>query len=132
MYIWKIVISYLGTKKTLKIRGKPSQSNVEVFRAAKDYAIKLKKEDPESNMKIDLVSGTKAYPPNKDTKLGKYENWCPYCMKPRVFYNDNNLGVKRCPVCKISESDFYFKKYNGIFDNEKYEYIKSLKAKEKL
>lgn len=112
MYIWKVIIRYSGTKKIFRIKGKPEDANMVVFGKAKAYAKKLKEADEEGNMKIDLVSGTKAYPPKKDTKIPRGHKWCPYCVQPRIFIEDRSLGVKRCQVCSISDSEFYYKKYN--------------------
>jgi hypothetical protein len=112
MYIWKIIIRYAGTKKIIKLRGKPGDSNTYVFEKAKAYAKKLKEADTDSSTKIDLVSGTKAYPPRRGVVIPRGHKWCPYCVQPRIFIENKTLGVKKCQVCGISDSDFYYKKYN--------------------
>ncbi len=38
--------------------------------------------------------------------------WCPYCRQKVVFVKDRYLGIKRCPLCGISENDFHVKKEN--------------------
>ena len=129
MFIWKIVVRYLGTKKVIRLRG---SDNLKVFNKAKEYAKELKAANTEGDMYIDLVSGTRAYPPKKDMKGKRYEMWCPYCVKYRSFITDQRLGVEKCPVCGMSDSDFYVKKYNGIFKTEYEDYLLSYKRKESV
>ena len=129
MFIWKIVIRYLGTKRIIRLKG---EDNLKVFNKAKEYAKELKEADTEQAMHIDLVSGTRAYGPKKGIHIKRYEMWCPYCIKPRAFVNDQRLGVNKCPVCGISDSDFYVKKYNGIFKKEYEDYLLSFKRKESV
>ena len=112
MYIWKIIIRYSGTKKIIRVKGKPEDNNMVVFEKAKAYAKKLKEADEEEELQIDLVSGTKAYGPKRDTVVPRGHRWCPYCVQSRRFIEDKKLGVKKCQVCGISDSDFYYKKYN--------------------
>ncbi len=38
--------------------------------------------------------------------------WCPYCRQKVFFVKDRYLGIKRCPLCGISENDFHVKKEN--------------------
>jgi hypothetical protein len=56
------------------------------------------------------VNCTKPSPP-KYTYEG---TWCPYCNNGREFYFDLRLEVKRCPVCGISDHDYYVDKYMHI------------------
>jgi hypothetical protein len=129
MYIWKIIIRYAGTRKVLRIKGKPYQPNLEVYEKAKAFAKKLVDEDTDKVMSIDLVCGTRAYAPKEGTKIPRNHLWCPYCVKPRAFADDPELGVKKCPVCGISDNDFYVKKHNGIFKEEYNDYLLSLKPR---
>jgi len=46
-------------------------------------------------------------------KLKKKESWCPYCSMPVIFKKDRTKGVKVCPMCNISEKDFWVKKVNS-------------------
>lgn len=41
-------------------------------------------------------------------------SWCPYCAKVVMLVKDSYLGVKRCPLCGISDRDNYMKIANGI------------------
>ncbi len=38
--------------------------------------------------------------------------WCPYCKQKVMFVKDKYLGIKRCPICGISENDFHVKREN--------------------
>ncbi|WP_352420795.1 hypothetical protein [Proteiniborus sp.] len=53
---------------------------------------------------------TEKIPENINLKLG--QSWCPYCSNIVVFIKDKRLNVKRCPLCGISENDFWVKKVN--------------------
>lgn len=55
----------------------------------------------------------RAIPNNVKLKRGQY--WCPYCSNPVKFINDEKLGVKRCPICGISNRDYYVKKVNNLW-----------------
>ncbi len=45
-------------------------------------------------------------------KLSRNQIWCPYCSNIVVLKKDNRSGVKKCPICNISERDFWVKKIN--------------------
>jgi len=40
--------------------------------------------------------------------------WCPYCSNKVIFKRDKKLGVKKCPICGITEKDYWVKKVNNI------------------
>ncbi len=67
-------------------------------------------------VKRGVVSTRKAFrpPEGPGQKGGRY--WCPYCVAYREFVHDDTHGVKRCNVCRISDRDFYVKKYNKLWD----------------
>lgn len=44
----------------------------------------------------------------------KKQLWCPYCSNIVVFKKDKKTGVKRCPICNISDKDFWVKKINRL------------------
>lgn len=54
--------------------------------------------------------GTKKIPENIRLKQG--QSWCPYCNNIVVFIKDKRLNVKKCPLCGISDNDFWVKKVN--------------------
>lgn len=70
--------------------------------------------DFEHNMKLkgfDVVEVDikKSHPPDRLRSTGIY---CPYCKQQEVWRNTS--GYKVCPVCGMSDHDFYVKKYNGL------------------
>jgi len=50
----------------------------------------------------------------KEIILSKKQLWCPYCSNKVVFKKDKKLGIKKCPICNISEKDFWVKKVNAL------------------
>jgi hypothetical protein len=89
-------------------------------RPAVDYGKQLKRSGV---LNVELVSASKAFAPPKD-KLRPPEPgmlWCPYCLKWRFF---REFGTRhatyrvpakmRCPVCTISITDYYVRKYNPV------------------
>lgn len=50
----------------------------------------------------------------KGIKLKDKQLWCPYCSTPVIFLKDKSLGIKKCPICFISERDYWVKKVNKI------------------
>ena len=48
-------------------------------------------------------------------KLRKGQLWCPYCSNPVMFVKDKRLGVKKCPICGISDRDFNVKMINNTW-----------------
>lgn len=50
----------------------------------------------------------------KNIALSKKQLWCPYCSNKVVFKRDKKLGIKKCPICNISEKDFWVKKVNSL------------------
>ncbi len=40
--------------------------------------------------------------------------WCPYCSNKVIFIKDKRLGVKKCPICNITEKDYWVKKVNHL------------------
>lgn len=54
-------------------------------------------------------------PPPSFQRKGRYL-WCPYCDKPQQFWLDPVMELVRCPVCYISDRDFYLRKANKLDD----------------
>lgn len=56
--------------------------------------------------------------PNENIPSGislvKKQLWCPYCSNIVTFKKDKKSGVKKCPICNISEKDFWVKKINRL------------------
>jgi len=49
----------------------------------------------------------------KNIKLKYGFVWCPYCSMPIKLVKDKNLGISKCPICAISEKDYWMKKVNS-------------------
>lgn len=60
------------------------------------------------DIKSYLVSDDFEEPIEKPKKGKRY---CPYCGQV-IKLKQGEFGSKVCPICGISEQDFYFKKYN--------------------
>ena len=80
--------------------------------AAELFKGKVEKTNPE--IKVLYVDVYKAHKPN--TLDGK-GYWCPYCQSWEYWKSDSS-GNKRCPVCKMSDNDYYVKLYNGLWVRE--------------
>ena len=50
----------------------------------------------------------------KGVVLTKIQIWCPYCSNKVIFKKDKKLGIKKCPICNISEKDYWVKKVNSL------------------
>lgn len=46
--------------------------------------------------------------------IGKKKMWCPYCQTVNEFKKTQG-GYKNCPICGISNQDFYVKVLNNKF-----------------
>ncbi len=46
--------------------------------------------------------------------LSKKQFWCPYCSNKVIFKKDKKSGLKKCPICNISERDFWVRKVNRL------------------
>lgn len=57
------------------------------------------------------ASGTPSKKPKK-LVLDKGHYWCPYCKSRVRFVKDRYLGIRRCPLCGISENDYHVKLEN--------------------
>ena len=40
--------------------------------------------------------------------------WCPYCSNKVILVKNKKLGVKQCPICNITEKDYWIKKVNHM------------------
>lgn len=85
------------------------------------FTEKVRKGDP--SIEIKTVDVREAHEPTGEVGKGY---WCPYCQSWEYWFTDSG-GYKRCPVCKMSNNDFYVKKYNNLWNNE----MKSKSAKKK-
>ena len=54
-------------------------------------------------------------PPPEDGKHHK-GYWCPYCQRWEYWRTSN--GYKLCPICGMSDGDYYVRKYNHLWTKE--------------
>lgn len=66
----------------------------------------LKKRFKGTNVSVYELSIVKAIPPKEEV----FNTYCPYCQSDLDW-----RGEGHCPVCTISDSDFYVKQYNGLW-----------------
>lgn len=48
-------------------------------------------------------------------KLKNKQMWCPYCSCPVIFLKDKEFNVRECPLCGISDRDYYVKLVNKMW-----------------
>lgn len=138
-YCWLISVRNHTSHRKFKLTGEENEPNVDVYRKAKQKKEEIEKKLQGQIVTVELISLTKAFKaPDKYAKflsegrtVVKGHHWCPYCRQFRVFAFDSYLGVNRCPICTISDQDFFFKKYNGIFYIEEVDMYRKNKAAEK-
>lgn len=70
---------------------------------------------------VHVVSMRKAFAPPPKIKQPPGTFWCPFCLKYREFriyavVTDGWEGpeILRCPVCHVSVSDYWIRKYNSL------------------
>jgi len=59
--------------------------------------------------------------------------WCPYCQQWE-YWKATEGGYKKCPICGVSDSDYYVKTYNNIWGSRmgsKKEQIEKTKRRKK-
>jgi hypothetical protein len=122
---WKVFWVEDGKKRKRHFEGDrfwAESRGVEFHEKPLEAAVAYAKELKQRGLEPELVSGRRAFIQKREQlrppRLGL--TWCPYCVKWREF---RLLRIKRsayvgtpalrCPVCTISEEDFYVKKYNG-------------------
>lgn len=90
----------------------------EKFKKAKQVALAAKeKYASRPDVIIELISRSKAYPPPAKLKR-QGRLWCPYCCKLRAFYWDTQFDLNRCPICGISDHDYYVRTYNNLWQSQ--------------
>jgi rubrerythrin len=116
---WMISVRTHHKTKNFILTGKDGETTVEVYRRAKAEADKIKAQlEGKMIATVELISRTTAFKPPADKRPPKNHWWCPYCRRFRIFIWSGKLEVMRCPVCGITDHDFYVKKHNGIFKRE--------------
>jgi hypothetical protein len=56
-----------------------------------------------------------AIPPEYNSGRGYY---CPYCESWEYWMEHKEYGVKVCPICGISASEYDVKRYNGLWNTQ--------------
>lgn len=111
---WAISVR-TGTKNKIVLFPRRENETVkDTYLRVKDYYLALKEKYPQYT--VEIISRKIAVPPKHKPKRGYY--YCPYCIKDRLFQYDSETKYSHCPICGISDEDFYVKKYNGLFKKE--------------
>jgi hypothetical protein len=63
-------------------------------------------------------------PPEEESGRGTF---CPYCESWEYWVVHPEYGIRICPICRMSESDYHVKLYNHLFHSS----MKSKTAKKK-
>lgn len=107
--MWAISVRSPRASKMVKFEASPKVA-VEKAKAVK------RKYAERRDVVVELISLTKAFAPPEGFKRKGSKWWCPYCRKVRVFLQDSELNLKYCPVCRISDRDWYVRTYNNLWD----------------
>jgi hypothetical protein len=122
---WKVFWTEDGKKRRKIFDGDAIWAEVRNHEFAEkplEAAVAYAKELRKKGLLPELVSGRRAFIQKKDQLKAPAPGmtWCPYCVKWRHFQilrirRQSYIGTPalRCPVCTISDEDFYVKKYNG-------------------
>ena len=87
-------------------------------------AVATAKELRAQGAEVEVVSAIHGFKPTRKAgpRPSSKHYWCPYCVKWRVFkYMAVTVaGVRgpedmHCPICLISDHDYYVRRYNGLF-----------------
>jgi hypothetical protein len=122
---WKLILtSPQGEKKVYRYpEVKSAVDKAKQFRA-KGY-------------EAEVISKSKAYGPTRKAgpRPSSKHYWCPYCIKWRVFryMAVRRMGIlgpedMRCPVCLISDHNYYIRKYNGLLGTADLEMVYRLEG----
>ena len=126
---WRVYWTEEGRRKYRHFEG--SESNAERkglrwYEKPLESAVAFAKELKKQGHAPEIVSCRQAFIPTlKDKKPGPGFMWCPYCMKWRQFRLFKVLrkdgipsqGANRCPVCTITEDNYYVQRYNGRIES---------------
>lgn len=108
---WGVVGIYNGQRQMVKSLTE-EQADAFLAKKAEEYkekgvSVKLYKislRDP--------IYPDESIPKKKNPKHGRPWYWCPYCGAYRQFVAGTNYPV--CPICGISEKDYYVNKFNHL------------------
>lgn len=108
-----LVVIGIKRKKIVYNSGVQSFSNYDLAKRFKDKLIKnLKRNNPEWKYEFYIVSTKEPIKPLGDKHIKRGEVYCPYCAQTVTLKYHKSLGYKRCPICNISEVEYFMKYYN--------------------
>lgn len=83
-----------------------------------------------------LISLTKAIPPPEEfiPRKAQKKYWCPFCGDERRFKHNSRLDSDECPICGITDREFYVRKYNNLWpmSDDKKRTLRSREAEEPI
>ncbi len=117
MVLWGISVRNTKSHEIIHFPVRENESREANFKRVKEYYFKLKKKNP--NCTVELISRNQAFPPKTETKPKRGYMYCPYCRKERRFIRNEELDVKNCIICNMSDSDYWVRKFNHLFEKPK-------------
>lgn len=124
---WIISVRTHKSSKNFILKGPEGQTDLDFYK----QVIKLKAQEIRNQyaeagipVTVDTISGHTAFKPPKNSSAPKNHYWCPFCVKYRIFTWREDLGVYRCPVCGISDHEYWVRKYNDLFKRDWMEAVK--------
>jgi hypothetical protein len=83
----------------------------------RDYLVnKIRERFQKVNLEIYDVDIKDAHLPPGDIDKPKGTYWCPFCQSFQKFKAAEG-GYLHCPICGISDSEYYVKRYNNLWHN---------------
>ena len=61
---------------------------------------------------VEAYSRRQHFPKPENIEIVPGKMWCPYCRKPRTFWEDEDTHYCHCEICGISDRDFHVCKEN--------------------
>lgn len=77
--------------------------------------LKTKLQEKQPELELHIVDTLGHNLPTEEDKHKGY--WCPYCCTWNYWKSDTG-GYKRCPICGISDGDYYVRKFNHLWAND--------------
>lgn len=132
---WAISVR-TATKTILKIIPRePDEDLRDCLLRTKDTAKAIReKYKTRTDLVVEVISRSMAFPKPDKVRLGRGELWCPYCCKSRKFRKGELMkfdGIEfisdepRCLICGMSTRDYYVIDFNGLWPRE----LTNIKAK---
>lgn len=93
---------------------------------ARRYYRRVKRLFEDKEVEIKIISLINPSPLDPDKKQRKGELWCGYCREFRKFKR-GEYGTRECPVCGISDADFYVRNHNHLWRKAGYKHARRKK-----